>query len=139
MWKYLEIPEIRLLGIIENGKSKYIVRRRGGRIFALKGTEVKNTEAFQPHSYLWGEKALRCGGSRWKEEHRQRSIEDLWTCGDVLFLRTSADCIFLYIRPRMVTYYLILYKSFPKLLVCGTKNQVNHMCNFKNYIYENTF
>lgn len=47
-------------------------------------------------------------------------------------------CVFLYIKPRMALYnFMCVYQSFPKLLDCEVKNQVKHMCSFKNHIHKN--
>lgn len=49
---------------------------------------------------------------------------------------------FLYIKSRMALDYinniLCIYQSWLKLLDCEIKNQVKHMCSFKNHIHKNT-
>ena len=61
-------------------------------------------------------------------------------CGCIIFCTPEMLCIFLYIKPRMASYYIILcvYQSLIKLLDCEIKNQVKYMCSFKNHIHKNT-
>ena len=50
--------------------------------------------------------------------------------------------IFLYIKPKMALDYIInilcVYLSWLKLLDIESKNQVKHMCSFKDHIHKNT-
>ena len=73
----------------------------------------------------------------------QEQMEDWCQCVDVLFLCDLEKVyIFLYIKCRMALDYinniLCIYQSWLKLLDCEIKNQVKHMCSFKNHIHKNT-
>jgi hypothetical protein len=57
-----------------------------------------------------------------------------------LFLRNTEICIFLYVKPRMISHYIIMcvYWLMPKFLNCEVKNQVKHMCSLTNHTDVNT-
>lgn len=137
MLKHLEISDIKLLGIVENGDRGNIGWWGRTDSGLMEAETEENTEAFEPHSptqeeeMLWGE----CVGSM---EHCIRTHGGLmWTCSCVISVY-SRNSVFFYIW-NLEWYYMILcvYQSLPKLLDCEVKNQVKHMCSFKNHIHKN--
>lgn len=109
------------------------------RIFGLMEVERENNaEDFEllfltyEEEKLWGE---------WNIEHCIRIHGGIkWMCERVISVNSRDSLYFLYVKPGMESYYIILcdyYQLLPKLLDCEVKTQVKYMCSFKNHIRKN--